>query len=175
LTLRLSAATLGGMNKPNLAILGLSLLDLARFMLLVLGLLPLLAPDANLLTIRFLRLMAAPQLLLPASLFFLSLDSQRYAVYRPLNLLARLLGVLNCLFLVFTVSQTIRQAPLANSSRIFLILGLCLLADLAIAAILVLMKTSHEPSSRTDSRPSGAADSLEPDGAVETVNSGEAN
>ena len=43
------------MNKPNLAILGLSLLDLARFMLLVLGLLPLLAPDANLLTIRFLR------------------------------------------------------------------------------------------------------------------------
>jgi len=164
------------MNKRLNIFLLLAVAEVCRYFLLVLVLPYELSVVSSQLTGRFLRFIAAPQLLVPAALFFLWLDQPRYREYLPLVLLGKLIGLLSLLLMLPSLLQLIQNAPPVNIHRILGLTGICLVADLAISSIIGYLKLAkrYQVPDNYENQPSGTSRATS-ESEIETVENPEAD
>lgn len=158
------------MNRRTTIFLLLALAELCRYFLLVLILPVELAVNPAELMGRYLRFVAAPQLLVPVALFFLWMDGPRYREYLPLVLLGKIVGLVSLIMILPALVYVIQNGPALNLRRIFWLGSICLVADLAIGSILTYLKLSKHHSRRLQaSMPDAVAGGASPDVEIETI------
>ncbi|MBU0935516.1 MAG: hypothetical protein KKI09_10660 [Spirochaetes bacterium] len=162
------------MSKRNPVFPILALLDLGRYFFLV-SLLPLyLAGQDSMLFLRFVRMLASAQLLIPAALVFMWLDWRRYHSYLPLTLLAKILSLLTLAMLLPALLAARQPVSLLELAAVLTPPGIYMLAELLIASIMVYIQASPRFRIRPETEDQ-ARDTDTREGQIETVAPAEAD